>query len=106
MQTGANNVEKEEKRHLPLAPLTKEVLSEAGDEDFCVQYALEVLLWHGNLRSGDIEVLLEKLVDLWKFREVRSSSAELDALTEELPFADNCNDGTEALKRVRCNALN
>lgn len=51
-----------------MAPLTNEVLSEAGHEEIFVQYALEVLLWHENLHSGDIGALLEKFVDLWKWR--------------------------------------
>lgn len=63
-----------------LSPLSSEMLAETEDEEFCVLYALEVLLCHGNMRSTDIHKLLEKLVELWQWRKIRSFSAELDAL--------------------------
>lgn len=83
-----------------LFPMSLDEVTQAEDNEFRIQYALECLLRHGNLRSADVPDLLQKLRDLRKWNVAGKLSHELDALVKEMPAAHRCNDGTLALAKV------
>ena len=85
-----------------LKAVLSEISSEAQDDTFEVQYALESLLRHGLLRRNNVEVLLRMLLDLYRWRECDTPSSELHQLVELYPAVHQCNRGCEAFQRVCC----
>lgn len=83
-----------------LFPLSLDDLAKDDDSEFRIQYALECLLRHGNLRAADVSELLKKLQELRKWGASGKISQELDDLVKELPAVHRCNDGTLALSKV------
>jgi hypothetical protein len=91
--------------HLPLPDSSLNGLllraeTEAEDDSFQIQYALECLLKHGLLRQSDVEDLLEKLLDLYRWGEGDTPSRELEDLVVYFPPVHRCNRGFEAFQKV------
>lgn len=87
-----------------LDPLTSNDMEVAGDTEYGVRFALDVLLRHGHLRAVDVPRLLAMLQELRGWGVIAGFQTALEEIADALPPVGSCNDGTATMAQVRLHA--